>query len=286
MNTITSGLSSLFLAAVLFFGLTPQFVPLYVNAAATGGSAVNSGTSENTSANWAGYAATGGSYTQVSGTWTVPGVANNGTAAADVAWVGIGGVTSTDLIQAGTQATSDASGAVSYRAWYELLPRTSRLIPVAIRQGDSVSVSIARQTGGDWLIKFINNTTGDDYKTTVHYTSSLSSAEWIVEAPASNRGIVPLDDFGTVKFTDCSATRNGSAMALDKTGAKAITMINGNRQALATVSALIGNDGFSVTRTDAASGYSVYFYSHRGFRNYNSAPRSFHHWHGEFRFGL
>src|SRR6185503_10225868 len=57
-----------------------------------------------TSTNWSGYAATGGTYTSVTGTWTVPTVSAT-TAGADATWVGIGGINSTDLIQAGTEAT-------------------------------------------------------------------------------------------------------------------------------------------------------------------------------------
>src|SRR5438067_6974472 len=49
-----------------------------------------------TSQNWSGYAATGGTFTSVSGTWIVPSVSVT-TAGADATWVGIGGATSTDL---------------------------------------------------------------------------------------------------------------------------------------------------------------------------------------------
>jgi peptidase A4-like protein len=54
------------------------------------------------SRNWAGYAATGGSFRQVSATWSVPQFAPDSPAGADAIWVGIGGVHGTDLIQAGT----------------------------------------------------------------------------------------------------------------------------------------------------------------------------------------
>ena len=60
-------------------------------------------TSADTSRNWSGYAATGGKFTSVTGTWTVP--QSNGSAnfGSDATWVGIGGVNTRDLIQAGTQ---------------------------------------------------------------------------------------------------------------------------------------------------------------------------------------
>ena len=54
----------------------------------------------------------------------------------DATWVGIGGVTSNDLIQAGTQAIIQ-KGQTSYEAWYELLPGYQTIIPLTINAGDS-----------------------------------------------------------------------------------------------------------------------------------------------------
>ncbi len=56
---------------------------------------------QNTSHNWSGYAAKSGTYTGVTGTWTVPVPGINRTPGVGATWVGIGGVTSHDLIQAG-----------------------------------------------------------------------------------------------------------------------------------------------------------------------------------------
>src|SRR5207245_6035126 len=61
-----------------------------------------------TSRNWSGYVASGGTFTAVSATWTVPTVSasTSGTSArADATWVGIGGATSTDLVPAGTEGS-------------------------------------------------------------------------------------------------------------------------------------------------------------------------------------
>ena len=82
--------------------------------------------SQDTSHNWSGYAATEGKYTSVSGTWTVPQVSSNGAPGVGASWVGIGGVNSRDLIQAGTQETDGGSGRVQYSAWVETLPQVSR----------------------------------------------------------------------------------------------------------------------------------------------------------------
>ena len=84
------------------------------------------------------------------------------------------------------------------------------------------------------------------------YASSRSSAEWVQEAPSSGRGIMPLDDFGTIRFTDGSAVRDGKTMGLSTLGATPVAMINRAGQAVAQPSTL-GADGssFTVTRTSA-----------------------------------
>src|SRR5205823_4505153 len=72
---------------------------------------------ENSSHNWSGYAASGGRYTAVSGTWTVPEFSPESAFGIDATWVGIGGVRSRDLIQAGTEQTVSGSGQTEYEAW-------------------------------------------------------------------------------------------------------------------------------------------------------------------------
>jgi hypothetical protein len=208
-----------------------------------------------TSNNWSGYAATGGNYTAVDGTWTVPQYSASSSGGVDATWVGIGGVTSRDLIQAGTQETVSGSGLTQYQAWIETLPSASHPVSLAVHPGDSVSVSIDEQGSGTWQISFTNNTTGQTYQTSVQYNSSNSSAEWIEEAPSAGRGgILPLDNFGSVDFTGGSAVKDGQTVSIAASGAKAITLIGQNQQPLAVPSAL-GSDGssFSVSRTQASA---------------------------------
>jgi len=179
----------------------------------------------------------------------VPQFTPDSPAGADAAWVGIGGVTSNDLIQAGTQQTVSGSGSTQYQAWVETLPQASHPVPLAVHSGDSVSVSITQQpqAQGQWLVAFTNNTTGQTYQVTEHYTSSMSSAEWIEEAPSAARGRqLPLDNFGTIDFSAGSATKNGQTVTITSSGAKAVTMVGRGGQQLATPSAL-GADGASFT---------------------------------------
>ncbi|MBV8085458.1 MAG: hypothetical protein JO247_11650 [Chloroflexi bacterium] len=204
-----------------------------------------------TSSNWSGYAATGGKFTSVSGTWTVPQPSNDGNLGADAAWVGIGGANSRDLLQAGTEETVLGSGRAHYDAWIEMLPQTSHPVPLPVHPGDSVSVSIAQQSNGDWLVSFKNNTSGATYQRTVQYQSSTSSAEWIEEAPSGGRGgIMPIDSFGSITFSDAATVKDGNQDNLQQAGAQPITMINRNNEPLVQPSAVTSDGGgFTVTRT-------------------------------------
>ena len=203
------------------------------------------------STNWSGYAADGGVFTSVTGTWNVPHVAATATGA-DASWVGIGGLDTEDLIQAGTMATVTGDGSVSYEAWIEMLPDSARMIPLTVTAGDSVTVTITERSRDRWLIALKNNTTGGTYNITVDYESTRSSAEWVQEAPSTSRGIVPLSFFGSVRFTGGTAVRDGRTLSIAALGARPITMYNRADQALAIPSTLDpAGTGFEVQRTTA-----------------------------------
>ena len=225
--------------------------------ASTGNGALNVPSSADTSLNWAGYDATGGTFTGVAASWNVPQSATQGSLSADATWVGIGGVTSRDLIQAGTQ-TVFQNGTTSYETWYELLPSTSIQVPLAVHPGDAVTISISKGSNNEWQISFSDATTGQNYATSVSYQSSLSSAEWVEEMPSDQRGFVSLDNFGNVSFTNAYATENGNRVTSSGSSADPMTMINGAGQALATPSSL-GADGasFTVTRTSVPATSSI-----------------------------
>jgi hypothetical protein len=180
------------------------------------------------SSNWAGYVASGGTFTGVGASWVVPD-ATGATASlsADATWVGIGGLSSNDLIQAGTQDIIQ-NGTSTYEAWYELLPASSVQVPLSIHPTDGITVSIVQQPNNQWQILFSDTTTGQSYQASVSYASSLSSAEWIQEMPSDQRGFVPLDNFGTVSFSNGFATQNGSYVSMGGSGAQPVTMIADN----------------------------------------------------------
>ncbi len=209
------------------------------------------GSSPPESRNWAGYTATGGTFTAVSATWKVPEFAPGSPAGADAIWVGIGGVRGNDLIQAGTQETVSGHGSTNYQAWVETLPQSSRPVPLAISAGDSISVSLQEQASGNWLISFVDNSSGKSYQLTTQYASSRSSAEWVVEAPTARRGrLVPLDTFGSVTFTQAATVKDGNTSTVAQANGRPITMIAQRGRPLARPSALDQDGaGFNVLQS-------------------------------------
>lgn len=202
------------------------------------------------SSNWSGYVATGSSYTSVSGSWTVPSPSptSRRTYSADAAWIGIGGVSSSDLIQTGTTDLVSPNGTISVVAFYELLPSDARYITsLNVSPGDVMTASIQETSNGVWNISLTDTTTGQAYTNTVNYNSSHSTAEWIQEAPSlSSGGIFPLDDFGTINFTGASATAAGKNTSIASLATATMTMTNSSGYVIASPSALSGT-GFSVT---------------------------------------
>jgi hypothetical protein len=202
------------------------------------------------SSNWSGYMATNGSFTTVSGSWRATSPSGNGsTTSADSTWIGIGGVTSGDLIQTGTENIVSASGQVSTAAFYELLPDYAITITsLTVSPGDSMSASIVNTGGSAWKISIIDTTDGQSFSITVSYASSLSSAEWIEEDPSySARHQIPFDNFQAAYFTSASTTENGATVNLSGSTAQPIIMVDGSGQFIAVPSVISGGSAFSVT---------------------------------------
>jgi len=206
-----------------------------------------------TSSNWSGYLASDGTFTSISGSWVVPNATGNGhSISADATWIGIGGVTSSDLIQVGTSDTVTRSGAVSSEAFYEMLPAASTAVPgMTVTPGDAMSADLAETSPGQWQISITDTTRSETFSTSAAYTSSHSTAEWIEEDPSFSAGHqIPFDDFGAVSFNGAGLVENGGRLNLLTAGAQAIIMQTGGR-IVATPSG-IGADGasFSVTGGD------------------------------------
>jgi peptidase A4-like protein len=194
-----------------------------------------------TSTNWSGYAVTGGRYTKVSSSWTVPAVSCSGTAYSSF-WVGLDGDTSGTVEQTGTD--SDCSGSTpQYYAWYEMYPKFPTDYKNTVKPGDKMSATVTTTGTGSFTLTISDSTQGWTKTTNARLKSAkLASAEVIAEAPSSSGGVLPLANFGSVSFSGASV--NGSSLTSSTPGLDAITMQSGS-----TVKAQpsgISNGSFSV----------------------------------------
>jgi hypothetical protein len=206
-----------------------------------------------TSTNWSGYAVDGtaGSMTDVSGSWVVPVVTGPASKKAKAQyssfWVGIDGDNSGTVEQTGTDSDW-INGQAVYYAWYEFYPAASKNIDtVSVHPGDVMTASVHWTSGNSFTVTLTNNSTNETFSQTGSVSKAQrSSAEWIAEAPSSG-GVLPLADFGTANFTNCTA--NGQAInTFAATSTEEIDMATKKGVAKATTSGL-GTDGesFSVT---------------------------------------
>jgi hypothetical protein len=166
------------------------------------------------SSNWAGYAVTGPSvrFKSVSAQWVQPAVSCAGHLGYSGFWVGLGGYRqeSAALEQMGTEADCGASGGGHYFAWYELVPKSPVDLRLTIHPGDRIATSVS-VSGQHVRLALRDLTTRASYVTTQRASPiDVSSAEWIAEAPSvcygQNCHVLPLANFGSVPFSEASAT--------------------------------------------------------------------------------
>ena len=202
-----------------------------------------------TSDNWAGYAATGGTYTSVQASWVEPSVTCGSEDTYSSFWVGLDGDGTSSVEQTGTEADC-SGGQASYSSWYEMYPANPVNYNDNLQPGDSMTASVTTDGSGNFTLTLTDNTEG--WNETQNLSSSSAqdgSAEVIAEAPYSN-GVLPLSDFGTVDFT--GATVNGSA--LGSSSPSSINLVSDGGVTEATTSSLdsTGED-FSVTWASTGS---------------------------------
>jgi hypothetical protein len=231
------------------------------------------------STNWAGYAAetnlstpTLGSVTYAYGGWTVPKVTGvvGGEAAYSSAWVGIDGfedaqlealfsglppaeqvamIDATETVeQIGTEQDWTGTGA-SYYAWFEFFPNDAYEIEgFTVKPGDGIAASVTYLGSNQWQCKLENFTRKETVTITATFTADRYSAEWIIEAPSDEAGVLPLADFGSISFGSCAATLNGKYLTISKTSWEALDMVEYDSTVLkaSTSSLNAAGGGFSV----------------------------------------
>jgi hypothetical protein len=213
--------------------------------------AAQSSASDQTSRNWSGYVAGNAYYSGVSALIQTPAASPRQPhgRSAIASWVGIGGATEPDLIQAGVEVDANG-GTATYNAWYEMLPQSSRTTTLTVAAGHWVQVDIHEVDFDLWQISIVDGQ--QVFQVIVPYTSSHSSAEWIVEDPSVARGLLPLAAVAGANFAHMSAIANGEATKPAQLAPAGVFLVAGNGQAVASPSAL-GGDGESFSVMTPAS---------------------------------
>jgi hypothetical protein len=193
-------------------------------------SAADSSPAMAVSPNWSGYVVTGSNtapvtYSNVTGTWTVPTATCNTPAAAggfSTVWIGLGGYTTKSQEEVGTDSDCSTKNKPTYYAWFELVPYISYNVPSndKVIAGDTITGTVNILSPTLVQLQIQNQTRNWNFSRTITFSAQdTSTAEWISEAPASCLRFVcaeaNLANFGSVTMRSISAVGNGATGALN-----------------------------------------------------------------------
>ena len=239
-------IASLLLAAVVVGAVQPTTAPAHSLTQHTALRApLHSRVARSNSDNWSGYATTGATYSDVKGSWIQPAArcATHQTAYSSF-WVGIDGDTTTTVEQIGTDADC-VNGSAVYYAWYEMYPRFPGNFSNPIRPGARINAEVSINRSGQFVLTISDATRGWSHRVIQALRQARrGSAEWIAEAPSGRNGTLPLANFGTVSFTNCTA--NGVAISRNP-NPDAITMVTNGVTKARTSGLWSSGTAFSVT---------------------------------------
>ncbi|KAJ7237726.1 peptidase A4 family-domain-containing protein [Mycena haematopus] len=200
-----------------------------------------SNTTTEVSSNWAGaaFVSAAGTYKSVTGTFVVPTpqASSSSSYGSASAWVGIDGDTcGTAILQTGIDFTV-FFGQASFQAWYEYYPAgATDFSGIKISAGNTIKLTVTATSTTSGTATIENVSTGVTVSKSLTSTAELclENAEWIVEDYEDDGSQVPFANFGTVAFTEASATTQ-SGSTVGPSDAVLITMQQ-NNQVLTSVS--------------------------------------------------
>lgn len=201
------------------------------------------------SLNWSGYASINSTFTDVKGSWVQPAATCNGKSTYSSFWVGLDGYSSSTVEQLGTEADC-SHGKPVYYAWWEMFPNVSHTISFfTVTPGVRYSAEVQSDGGDDFTLTLSGGgNTPFALSAVLGAEPSLSSAEWIAEAPslcAKSCRELPLTDFGTVNFSGAAA--DGRAIDDSAWSFDPLTMVTSRGTVKAAPSSLNSTgSGFSV----------------------------------------
>jgi hypothetical protein len=212
------------------------------------------------STNWSGYAAANNlsepkinSVSAVSGQWTIPKVYKTlSEATYSAIWVGFDGYSNDIVEQVGTSQDWYKGKQDNY-AWIELYPSWPyEILSFPVHVGDKIAASVTNDDNSNHFTFTLKNKTRNKKVVISSYQPDAKNqtAEWIVEAPSSESGVLPLAKFSKITMSNCMATIKGIKGPIKAHHRKydAITMVT-EGQIIKSLPSKLSSNGtkFSVT---------------------------------------
>lgn len=195
------------------------------------------------STNWAGYVASGATYSSVTSNWVEPSVQCTTDGIVGF-WIGLDGYGSNTVEQDGS-AVDCSTGTPQHFAWWETYPANSvqeYTDPVSV--GDHFTSTVTSLGGGQYSLVLTDSTQGwTESKTVTSAGAANASAEVITEAVSDNGAITPLPDFGSADFS--GSTIDGGS--LDAAQAQQVDMTDAYGNQIAGTSSADSAGDFTVS---------------------------------------
>ncbi|KAJ6545808.1 acid proteinase [Mycena vulgaris] len=193
-----------------------------------------------TSSNWAGAGmeSPANTYQSVTGTLVVPhlrpatGGASTGFYGGS-SWVGLDGMTcQTSLMATGIDFTY-FNETIFANAWTEVYPNPGVNMAMTVNAGDTIKLTVTATstTTGTAVVENLSNGQSSTVSLTSPSPMCLENAEWIVEDFQESTFLIPFANFGSITFTDASATtQSGSTVGPSGSGSHLINMVQKSLQ--------------------------------------------------------
>ncbi|KAJ7729440.1 peptidase A4 family-domain-containing protein [Mycena metata] len=193
-----------------------------------------------TSSMWggAGLESPANTYRSVTGTLVVPnlrpaaGGASTGYYGGS-AWVGLDGLTcQTSLVAAGINFIY-FNESITVNTWTDVYPNPGADLSMAVNAGDTIKLTVTATstTTATAVVENLSNGQSSTVSLTSPSPLCLANAEWIVEDFQESTFLIPFANFGSITFTDASATtQSGSTVGPSGSGSHLINMVQGTLQ--------------------------------------------------------
>ncbi|KAJ6571081.1 peptidase G1, partial [Mycena capillaripes] len=149
------------------------------------------------------------------------------------AWVGLDGMTCQSSLMATGIDFIYFNETISANAWTEVYPNPGVDLSMSVNAGDSIKLTLTATstTTGTAAVENLSNGQSSTVTIAIPSPLCLANAEWIVEDFQESTFLIPFANFGSITFTDASATtQSGSTVGPSGSGSHIINMVQSSLQ--------------------------------------------------------